>query len=109
MERSREQILAANEAVAREVNEGIERGHWPGEEDRPAAYKCECSRIDCNRLIELTPAEYETVRGHPRCFLVAPGHEDPQIETVVNRTPKYLVVEKRGAAGAVAEDADPRG
>ena len=109
MQRSREQILAANEAVAREVNEGIERGHWPGEEHLPAAYKCECARIDCNRLIELTPTEYEAVRGHARCFLVAPGHEDPRVETVVERTPEYLVVEKRGAAGAVAEATDPRG
>ena len=27
--------LGANEAVFRQVNEGIERGQWPGEEDAP--------------------------------------------------------------------------
>ena len=108
MEPGRVRLIAANEALAREVNEAIERGQWPGEEDQPTAYRCECARPDCNRLIELTPADYERIREHPRRFLVVPGHEQPEIETVIAATPRYLVVAKRGEAGALAEATDPR-
>ena len=108
MDRERERVIAANEALSRRVNEGIERGQWPGEEDRPAAYHCECARPDCNRLIELTPRAYEAVRDNPRRFVVAPGHVESDVETVVETAPNYLVVEKHGTAGRVAEARDPR-
>jgi hypothetical protein len=65
--------VAGNEALFREVNEAIERGQWPGEEDSPAAFRCECARLDCNKLVSLTPREYERVRATPRRFLVIPG------------------------------------
>jgi hypothetical protein len=42
-------------------------------------------------------------------FAVVPGHELPEIETVVERHPAYLVVEKRQAdAEEVALETDPR-
>jgi hypothetical protein len=104
----REQLVAANEDLARRVNEAIERGQWPGEQDQRTAYRCECARLDCNRLVELTPAEYEQIRAHPRRFLVFPGHERPEVETVIEATPAYLVVAKGDEAGAVAEATDPR-
>ncbi|HEY3945585.1 MAG TPA: hypothetical protein VGL78_10190 [Solirubrobacteraceae bacterium] len=108
MDRDRERLVAANEALARQVNEAIERGQWPGEEDQHAAYRCECARSDCNRLVELTPAEYERIRAHPRRFVVIPGHEYPEVESVIHATPAYVVVAKRREAGGVAEAADPR-
>jgi hypothetical protein len=64
--------VAGNEALFRKVNEAIERGQWPGEEDSPAAFRCECARLDCNKLISLTPREYKRVRATPRRFLVIP-------------------------------------
>jgi hypothetical protein len=64
--------------------------------------------LGCNLLIELTPAEYERVRACGRRFLLAPGHEIPDVEVVVLREPGYLVVEKVGDAGRVAERTDPR-
>jgi len=108
MHRDSERVAAANEALSRKVNEGIERGQWPGQEDERTAYRCECSREDCNRLIELTQREYEDVRAHPRRFLVFPSHEQPEIETVIRIESGYVVVEKGGAAGVVAEASDPR-
>jgi hypothetical protein len=104
----RERLIAANEALARDVNEAIERGQWPGEENQPAAYRCECGRSDCNRLIELTPGDYERVRQHPRQFVVVPGHEQLDVETVVERAGTYAVVVKRGEAGEVADATDSR-
>jgi hypothetical protein len=102
------QRIAANEAAFREINEAIGRGQWPGEMDKPVAFRCECAKLGCNQLIELSIADYEKVREHSRRFLVAPGHEAPEAEAVVERREGYVVVEKRGQAGALAESADPR-
>ena len=46
------------------------------------------------------------MREHPRRFLVAPGHEHPELERVVERHTGYLIVEKTGTAGTVAEQTD---
>ncbi|HEX5194317.1 MAG TPA: hypothetical protein VFW09_16075 [Solirubrobacteraceae bacterium] len=108
MDRDRERLLAANEGLARRINEAIESGQWPGEQGERTAYRCECAQLDCKRLVELTPAEYEQVRARPHRFLVFPGHERPEVETVIEATPAYVVVAKGGAAGAVAEATDPR-
>jgi hypothetical protein len=103
-----QQRIAANEAVFREVNEGIARGRWPGEEDASVAFRCECARLGCNQMVELSPREYERVRAHSRHFIVVPGHELPGAENVVERADGYVVVEKTGPAGTSAEESDPR-
>ena len=108
MERELEGRIAANEAIFREVNEGIARGQWPGEERAPASFRCECARLGCNALVELTIGEYEQVRAHPRRFLVATGHQLPDVETVGDERSGYLVVEKEEVAGREAEKSDPR-
>jgi hypothetical protein len=100
--------IASNESIFRDINEGIERGQWPGEEDSPVGFRCECANIGCNLLIELTVNEYERVRAHARRFVVAAGHEVPEAEDIVERHPGYVVVEKRGQAGVGAEANDPR-
>jgi hypothetical protein len=100
--------VAANESVFREVNDAIERGLWPGEHDSPVAFRCECASLECNRLVELTPTAYEGIRANPRRFLVLPGHELPEVETVVESHDGYLVVQKRAEAGKAAEATDPR-
>jgi hypothetical protein len=106
-EHEREQV-ARNEAIFREVNDSIEAGRWPGEEGHAIAFRCECSQLRCTVMIELSHDDYESVRSHPRRFLVAPGHELLEAETVVERRAGYLVVEKRREAGEVAKETDPR-
>jgi hypothetical protein len=108
MDEGLQRRIAGNEALFREVNEAIERGQWPGEEDSPAAFRCECARLDCNKLVSLTPREYTRVRATPRRFLVIPGHEVKELETVVETGNDYIVVEKRDEAGRLAEASDPR-
>jgi hypothetical protein len=108
MDEGLQRRVAGNEALLREVNEAIERGRWPGEEDSPTAFRCECARLDCNKLISLTPREYERVRATPRRFLEIPGHEVKGVETVVETGTGYIVVEKRDEAGRLAEARDPR-
>lgn len=101
--------LSANEAVFRKINEGIERGQWPGEEDAPVGFRCECARLGCTELIELTVREYERVREDARRFMVLPGHERLGVEVVLETRPGYLVVQKIDQAGETAIETDPRG
>jgi hypothetical protein len=103
-----QQRTARNEAIFREINEGIRRGRWPGEEDSMTSFRCECASLGCSDMLALRFRDYEQVRNHPRRFLVAPGHERPEVEFVVAREPNYLVVQKTGEAGEIAEAADPR-
>ncbi len=103
-----EDRLGHNEAVFRDVNERIEQGQWPGERGAPVAFRCECSSLGCNLLVEMTLDEYEHARADPRHFVLVPGHELPEVEVVVERRTGYVIVEKVGRAGAVAEQTDPR-
>jgi hypothetical protein len=108
MEESLQRRVAANESVFRKVNDAIERGLWPGEDDSPVAFRCECASLECNQLVELTPKAYERVRENPRRFLLLRGHELTEVETVVEANENYVVVQKRAAAGELAEATDPR-
>jgi hypothetical protein len=103
-----ERRRSRRERLFRRVNEAIGRGLWPGDEHDRAAFRCECANRYCNRMVELTPAEYERVRANPRHFVVIPGHEHSQLETVIRRTPGYVVVEKLGTADISAEATEPR-
>jgi hypothetical protein len=103
-----EQRVARNEALFREANEAIERGLWPGEAHRAVRFLCECAQVDCGQMVELSLGDYESVRADPKRFLMVPGHQLSEFETVVEERPEYLVVEKRGEAGEVAEQLDPR-
>ncbi len=100
------QRVAMNEATFRRVNEGMEAGQ---ESDGMLAFLCECGRLGCNKLIQLTRGEYEAVRASPRRFAVVDGHEMKEVEEVVGRTERYIVVEKRGhPESEIVEYTDPR-
>jgi hypothetical protein len=100
--------IAANESIAREINEAIESGRGPADVHAPLAFRCECGRLGCNQLIEVPLGEYERVRSQPRQFLLATGHEQLDVETVLRAGPGYTVVEKLDEAGRVAQAHDPR-
>ena len=69
---------------------------------------CECARSGCFERIALPLKEYERVRAEGTQFFVVPGHQNIEIELVIDTHPTYVVVEKDGHAGVVALDADPR-
>lgn len=108
MDDAQQRRVAENEAAARNVNDALE-AHSPGERRSPAAFLCECSRLQCHHFIEITPRDYERVRAHPCRFIVHPGHEEPEVETIVDAHSDYVVVEKQAEAGRVAETQNPRG
>jgi hypothetical protein len=106
MQSQGKQRVAMNEATFRKVNEGMEVGQDPS---GLMTFVCECGRLGCNKLIELTRGEYEDVRANPRRFAILDGHEIPEVEDVVERHDRYIVVEKSGDLEAeIVEHTDPR-
>jgi hypothetical protein len=106
---AREERLARNETLFRSVNENIGRAAASGQMDEHIfEFFCECSNVDCTLLLQMTLSEYERVRADPRQFVVAPGHELPEIEIVVDRRAAYQVVVKEGEAAEFVTERDPR-
>ena len=102
----RDERLARNEAFFRELNERLEAVTPDSAEELVVV--CECADEDCAQRLTLREGEYEAIRAHDTHFVVAVGHVDMRIEDVVWRTDRFEVVAKRGVAGDVAEDLDPR-
>jgi hypothetical protein len=98
--------VAYNEARAREVNEAIEAGRVNRE--GLTGFVCECGRLGCNAVVELSLMEYEGVRAESRQFVIVAGHE-ASVDEVVASADRYAVVCKRGAAALIADETDPRG
>jgi hypothetical protein len=94
---------ARNEDLFRDVNDRIQRLAADMLVDDLAQYVCECVDLRCLSQIRATQDEYAEIRRSPVLFLVAPGHVDESYERVVISTDRYEVVEKLGAAAAVAQ------
>ena len=107
---SRDERVARNESTTREINEAIERAHQAASTPDHGRIVCECGRLECDRVIAITIAEYESVRADPRQFAVARDHVMAEVERVIAETDRYAVVAKRpGTPAAVAIEEDPRG
>ena len=108
---SREERLALNEAAFREVNERIEDlAETVDLKTQTLDFVCECGDSDCMERLTMTRAEYEQLRSDAHQFAVHPGHEYPEVESVIARRKGYDVVAKnRGAPEQIAERTDPRG
>jgi hypothetical protein len=110
---ARDERLAGNEALFREVNERVAEvaSHFVEVETHTEQvdFTCECGRADCAEPIRMTLVEYEAIRAESTHFGVVPEHEQPEIESVIRRFPTYFVVEKREQdAEEVARETDPR-
>jgi hypothetical protein len=106
---SREERVARNEALFREVNEQIKQVN----EDTPAGseadFVCECGDPDCTDPVSLTLVEYEEVRRDATHFAVLPGHVVPDVEVVIARNDRFAVVKKNDPQAArIAVREDPR-
>ena len=109
---------ARNEALIREVNERIEQLDKAAEEANVGSeesffeFLCECGGDDgdvsCVEHVQMTIEEYEQVRSQDDRFAVYPSHEREELEWVVARNERFVVVDKRAMAEPFVED-DPRG
>lgn len=106
---SRQERVARNEALFREVNEQIKQVN----EDTPAGsvadFVCECGDPGCTDPVSLTLAEYEEVRRDATHFAVLPGHVVPDVEVVIAQNDRFAVVKKNDPQAArIAVREDPR-
>ena len=102
--------VGQNEALFRTVNDEVHglNSQFAVVAD-PMSAVCECGRADCTERLTVGAAEYEAVRQEPTHFLIAPGHETPGVETVVDRKKGFWVVAKHeGNPARLARDTDPR-
>jgi hypothetical protein len=108
-----------NEALLREVNERVSELDKAAEESSFAPnetlfdFLCECGAGDgaagtCVEQVRMTINEYEQVRSQDDRFVVSPGHETELLESVIARTDRFVIVDKRPAAEPFVAD-DPRG
>ena len=96
----REERLAENEILFRNVNERIKElqsDQWHLEQ---IDFMCECADESCTQVVRLPAKEYERIRS--------PGHEVADVEDVVERHDGYLVVEKHEQTEQQVAAADPR-
>lgn len=103
---NREERLARNEVLFREVNERIEE--MRSGEDGEIEFLCECGLETCTAVIKLSTNEYEKLRSDPTTFAVAPGHEIEDIEAVVSESDHFNVVRKHESESEIARRMDPR-
>jgi hypothetical protein len=83
--RARAERIAENEASFRRLNEQL---------GVMGVFVCECGMTECRMPVQMPRERYEGIRSDPRRFFVKPGHELPDVETVVEREDDFLVIEK---------------
>ena len=111
---SRDERVAANEAKFRDANEIIreQADKLSLEGGRRVPFLCECANTRCTEVLRLTLDDYGAVRANPHTFAIVPGHEESDVETVVDgigrRDDGVAVVAKRSAGPSVSEAPDPR-
>lgn len=103
--------IGMNEAVFREVNDRIQdvNAGIAALGDGRMHVVCECGRLDCHEQIAIDAAAYEQVRSDPKRFVLVPGHEEPDVESVVAVGDGWIVVEKHeGGPAGLARETSPR-
>ena len=97
------------EALFREVNERIAESAEGFDHSQPE-FICECGDPTCTHRVQASLDEYEEVRADGATFLLAPGHDDKEIERVVaRRGRRFIVVEKvQRTARAIVRRLNPR-
>lgn len=106
---AREERVARNETLFREVNERIKQVNVALATSEATDFLCECGDESCTQPISLSLREYEAVRAEPTHFAVVPGHVMTDIEHIISGNERYEVVAKTEPdAVKVAVDEDPR-
>jgi len=97
--------VAHNESLFRDANERIasaaRRLDLEGVE---LPFLCECSRATCTEIVRLTLPVFRSLRSSGRTFVCVPAHgRTGGSERIVDEKPGYVVVEKLGRVGEIAE------
>lgn len=100
--------MARTESAFREVNEAIAQTAERFEAEE-TDFICECSDPSCAHRMTVALEDYDDVREKPTHFLLAPGHHEPAVERIVERTGEFDVVDKFSPiAAAISRSLNPR-
>jgi len=86
----REERIIRTEELYRQLNESI-AAMLDGAEP---SFLCECGNPLCNETIDLTPQDLRMLHAKPGFYAIIPGHEIPDVETVVLQSDGYAIVRK---------------
>jgi hypothetical protein len=102
--------VGENEALYRAINEKIEDLNRSfGGLTGSMTVVCECATLECAEQIEVDVATYERVRADPTLFIVLPGHQLPDIESIEEEHEGFFIIRKNeGTPEAIARATDPR-
>jgi hypothetical protein len=90
MSAARTERIAQTESFFRAVNDEIARNDGHG----TTLFLCECGNSACTEGIALTAAALQRLHAEQGLFVVLPGHEIGDLETVVDSHDGYLVVRR---------------
>jgi hypothetical protein len=100
--------IGTTEAIFRSVNERIAETARRFDADE-AEFVCECADRSCTHRVEASLHDYARVRDEATHFLLVPGHENERVERVIERRPRFEVVEKfERTVAATVRRLDPR-
>ena len=89
------------QARSRDDNEATARAHTGARAGgRLSSFRCECGDEGCTCHIQLTLAEYESVRAYATHFVIARDHENPESEHVIEEHKRFAVVATVSAEAA---------
>jgi hypothetical protein len=105
MNKLSERRLKENEVIFQQANQGvadfiIEDSKTP---NPVIDFYCECSDINCRERISLTPDRYHQLHKTERYFIAKEGHDIPEIERIVSKHNRFIVVEKYGEIPSVKD------
>lgn len=99
----------ANESDSRALNEIVNANAAGFGGEVTAEFVCECGDDACTTAISMTSSEYEGIRAEGATFMVAPRHENPEIDMVMTEGTRFSVIRKLpGFAARQAIASDPR-
>ena len=105
----RQRRIGENEAIFRSFNEEVRAlSRTFTVPTATLRIVCECGVRSCTEQLEVVPEEYVRVRDDPLLFVVKPGHDLPEAETVVEKTQTYWIVQKHpGLPAEIARATEP--
>ena len=87
----RDDIIARNQALFREVNQRIRAIGSQFLVPPPLELVCECGDGSCSERLDIGVKEYEAIRKSDDLFVVLPGHQPDGVESVRERGCGYVV------------------
>ena len=109
MSESREERIARNEVLFREINERLKEMQetFNVVTDR-SEFVCECGNAECAERITMSLPEYRWLRNDPTMFAVVEGHQVEDVEDIVEKREHHVIVRKREREAArIARLEDP--